>query len=108
MNTGRVQLAAEERARDVAVVEVELREGPVDKVDVVPVVVLGAHVLVQDDVHVLRLPLLRPARPRHQATTRVDTTSSPRAAAPSRPRTSPLRIRTSRAFFAISRIPLSF
>src|SRR3990170_2960025 len=54
----------------VDVVEIDLREGVVDEPDVVPEVVLRGDVLLEDDVHVLRLALLRLRRLGHVSVSR--------------------------------------
>src|SRR5437899_3183816 len=56
---------AKELHADIDVVQVDLREGRVDEPDIVPVVVLRRDVLLEDDVHMLRLALFRLRRLGH-------------------------------------------
>ena len=61
----RLKTLPEELHAQIDIVQVDFREGVVHEADVVPVVVLRGHVLVQDDVHMFRFALLRLRRLRH-------------------------------------------
>src|SRR6266571_2353700 len=58
-------------------VDVDFREGAMDELHVVPIVVLRGDVLLEDDVHVLRLALFRLRRLRHLGTSRLVVASDP-------------------------------